>query len=60
MAVANHMLKFITDSFGQTTRNNWVRTMAKGASLDEATREVLGMSFEELDRRWHEALEVEP
>jgi len=55
-----HMLKFITDSFGQTTRNNWVRTMAKGASLDEATREVLGMSFEELDQRWRESLEVEP
>ncbi|MCH9058565.1 MAG: hypothetical protein IIB55_08050, partial [Planctomycetes bacterium] len=41
-------------------RNQWARAQAHGQSLDEATRGVFGISFEELDRRWRETLQPEP
>lgn len=52
----HHMVMFVTDEFGDDERTAWARLMAQGHTLDEATREVLGMSFEELDQRWRKAL----
>jgi hypothetical protein len=46
------MLAYISQRWDRTTRNDWIRAMARGETLDEATRSVLGLSFEELDRDW--------
>jgi hypothetical protein len=54
----HHMLAFITDRYGRTQRNQWLTAMANGASLDDATREVLGLSFEQLDRDWVSSLQT--
>ena len=50
------MVMFVADEFGDDKRMAWARAMAQGQSLDEATREVLGLSFEELDQKWRTAL----
>jgi hypothetical protein len=52
----NHMLAYITEHFGVSARNQWLREMAGGASLDEATRSALGRSFEDLDQQWRASL----
>ncbi|QOJ00077.1 MAG: hypothetical protein HRU70_06075 [Phycisphaeraceae bacterium] len=52
----HHMLGFISERFGRTARNAWLRSMAIGATLDRATREALGVSFDELDALWRAAL----
>jgi len=52
----HHMLGYISERFGRDGRNRWLRAMARGLSLDEATREALGMPFADLDRQWREHL----
>jgi hypothetical protein len=46
------MLAYIGGRWDRTTRNNWIRAMARGETLDQATRSVLGLGFEDLDRDW--------
>jgi hypothetical protein len=46
------MLAYIGQRWDRTTRNNWIRAMARGQTLDQATRSVLGLGFEDLDRDW--------
>ena len=53
----HHMVMFVADEFGDDKRTAWARVMAKGKTLDEATREVLGMSFAELDEKWRASLQ---
>ncbi len=53
----HHMLAYITKTFGRTKRNDWMRAMATGASLDDATRRVLGLSFDELDADWRASID---
>lgn len=48
-----HMLGYISERFGRTKRNAWLRAMAQGASLDDATKSALGRTFAELDSQWH-------
>jgi hypothetical protein len=48
----HHMLYYISDRFGRTRRNDWMRAMATGDTLDGATQKVLGLSFEQLDKDW--------
>ncbi|MBX3364421.1 MAG: hypothetical protein KF866_06615 [Phycisphaeraceae bacterium] len=55
----HHMVAFITTTFGRDARNRWLRAMAGGMSIDEASREALGAPFEEVDRRWREAIDLE-
>lgn len=55
-----HMIAYITDRFGVEPRNAWLRAMAQGASLDDATRSVLSVSFDELDAQWRAALSPPP
>ena len=50
-----HMLRYISARFGLTARNAWLRAMARGRSLDEATREALGLPFADLDIRVRKA-----
>jgi len=55
-AQGHQMIRYISGEFGRDERNAWMREMAGGQSIDEATRKVMGMSFEELDSRWRESL----
>lgn len=47
-----HMVRYVTDRFGQAGRNRWMTLMAQGKTLDEATREVSGDGFDALDAAW--------
>lgn len=51
-----HMLGYISERFGRGGRNAWLRAMARGSTLDEATREALGLGFGELDQQWRATL----
>jgi hypothetical protein len=48
----HQMMRYITGRFGKDERNTWMIEMARGASLDEATRKVFGMPFDQLDAEW--------
>lgn len=48
----HHMVGYISDTHGREARNAWLRAMAQGQSLDQASREALGLSFDELDAAW--------
>ncbi len=54
----HHMVGYISDRFGRTKRNNWFRAMANGASIDQATKDVLGLTggFTQLDEEWRAEL----
>lgn len=52
----HHMLGYISDRFGRDRRNRWLRELANGATLDDASRTALELSFEDLDRDWRAAL----
>jgi hypothetical protein len=56
----DHMNSFITTKWKREGRNKWLTAMGGGKSLEEATKEVLGLSFAELDKLWREALAAEP
>jgi hypothetical protein len=56
----HHMVGYISDRFGRDKRNDWMRGMANGESLDDATRRVLGLSFKQLDQDWRGTLKPEP
>ena len=46
------MVRFITQRFGKRARNSWFEAMGHGSSVQEATKSVLKISFEDLDREW--------
>jgi hypothetical protein len=52
----HHMMSYITERFGRPRCNQWMRAMATGSAMDQATRDVLGISFAELDEQWRESL----
>jgi Peptidase MA superfamily len=52
----HHMVSYITERFGDTKRNDWMRTMANGASMEDATKQVLGLTFAQLDAQWRDSL----
>lgn len=52
----HHLLGYISDRWGRTGRNRWLRSMAAGNTVDQATRETLGMPFADLDTAWRESL----
>lgn len=58
-AQGHHMVAFVTERFGRTRRNAWMRSMAQGSTLDEATHETLGLSFADLDAQWREDLALQ-
>lgn len=47
---------FITDSYGETKRNRWLAAMAVDSDIAEATQEILGISFADLDAQFVEWL----
>lgn len=52
----HHMIGYISDRFGRTKRNAWMRGMSGGKTMDEATIAALGLSFEQLDKDWRESV----
>lgn len=56
----HHMVGYISDRFGREKRNDWLRAMANGASLDDATRKALGLAFTQLDHDWRQTLAPAP
>ncbi len=52
----HHMLGYITQRWGRPGRNAWLRALAQGKTLDEATRAALSMPFDQLDREWRASL----
>lgn len=53
-----HMVWYVSDRFGRDGRLKWMRAMAGGKTLDEATRAELGMPFEQLDKEWRASLSL--
>ena len=51
-----HLMGYVSEVYGRDGRNAWLSAMARGATLDEATRQALGSSFEELDKDWRASL----
>lgn len=47
-----HFAAYISDRFGRSPRNAWLRSMMSGKTIDAASREVLGVGFDELDADW--------
>lgn len=54
----NHMAWYITGRFKKEGRNTWVRAMAGGKTLEEATKQALGITFEQLDKDWRASLKA--
>jgi len=52
----HHMLGFISERWGKDKRVEWLTAMSNGRSLDDSTREVLGLSFADLDAQWRASL----
>jgi hypothetical protein len=56
----HHMVGYVSDRWGRSKRNAWLRAMTAGKSLDEATLGALGLSFDDLDKQWRESLTATP
>lgn len=52
----HHMMGYVSERFGRSGRNAWLRRMAQGETIDEATAGAFGMTFDQLDREWRESL----
>lgn len=55
-----HLLGYVSQRWDRQTRNKWIRAVANGRTLDEATRHAFGLSFDELDQDWRRSLKDEP
>lgn len=55
----HHLMGYVSEQFGRERRNAWIAAAAGGKTIDEATRQALAMSFDELDRRWRDSLKAE-
>lgn len=44
------LVRYVTETFSTDTRNEWLKAMAVEMTLPDATQEILGLSFEELDQ----------
>lgn len=51
-----HMVGYVTQRFGGRGRNDWLRALAGGATIEAATPQALGVGFAELDRDWRARL----
>lgn len=56
----HHLVAYIADKFGRPALNRWMSAMARGAGVDQASRDVLQRSFVELDAQWRESLSASP
>ncbi len=51
------MIDYIDRSFGKDARNAWFIQLGHGDTLDQASREVLGLPFDQLDAQWRASLQ---
>jgi len=52
----HHFMGYISDRFGREKRNQWLRVLSTGRSLDEGSLEVLEVGFENLNESWRATL----
>jgi hypothetical protein len=52
----HHMMMYVSERFKRPARNAWLRLLAKGAKLEDATREALGVEFAKLDEDWRASI----
>ncbi len=50
------MVRYIMARFGRDKLNAWLRDMAQGDKIEDATRKTLGIEFEALDQEWRESI----
>jgi hypothetical protein len=50
------MMTYITTTYGSDKRNAWLRELAAGKTIDEASKTVFEQSFGELDAAWRASL----
>ncbi|MFO0835917.1 MAG: peptidase MA family metallohydrolase [Phycisphaerales bacterium] len=50
------MLGYISERFGREKRIAWLRAMATGSTIDDASKAIFDLSFTELDAQWRESL----
>lgn len=55
-AQGHDMLAFVSARFGPVARNQWLRSLAQGTSIDSATRNAFNTPFAELDAAWRAGL----
>jgi len=51
------MIDYIDRTFGKDARNAWFIQLGHGDTLDQASREVLGLPFDQLDTQWRASLQ---
>lgn len=56
----HHMCAWLTDRFGKKKRNEWLRALASGQSLEEASKQVFGAPFSALAEQWQKIVEENP
>lgn len=54
----HHFMGWLSEKFGRTKRNAWLSAMSKepAATLDEASRQAFGKSWEDLSKAWRDDL----
>lgn len=50
------MLGYVSEKYGRAKRNAWLTAMGHGKTIDEASHEVFGAGFEEVDAGWRKWL----
>lgn len=53
---SQHLMGFVSDRYGRAARNDWIRAMALGATLEDATKSAFDVTFLELDTQWRTSL----
>lgn len=48
----HNLLGYVADSYTREQRQEWVRKLANGVTLDTATRDVFGVSADDLEDQW--------
>lgn len=56
----HHMLGFISERYGREKRIAWLTKMASGATIDQASVEVLGKPWADVDTEWRLSLVEAP
>lgn len=52
------MVRFVVETYGIDGLRGWLRSLAGGASLDEASRAELGTAWDEIDAAWRHSLDA--
>lgn len=53
---SHHFIGWLSEQFGRDARNTWIREMAQGVPVEQASLDAFGNEFEVLDNLWRESL----